>query len=224
MELAESKLKVKLTQLELSVKKTASILEKGKEEAIERHLSALKVITSEVDQCKRTVEQLKLADKTDLEGNAEFEASVDEKIEAADGEVTRIKQWLQGKEAERVAAEKEGRIQFEMKLHQLKLDSNPAPALKNDKNVENVELISAKLPKIEITRFDGSPLDWPRFWGQFTETVDKRCVAPVNKFAYLCGFLSPKVKTIIEGLPFETLRVKISPKPYFKIGMARIQK
>ena len=45
MELADSKLKVKLTQLELSVKKTASILEKGKEEAIERHLSALKVIT-----------------------------------------------------------------------------------------------------------------------------------------------------------------------------------
>ena len=74
MELAESKLKVKLTQLELSVKKTASILEKGKEEAIERHLSALKVITGEVDQCKRTVEELKLADKTDLEATAEFEA------------------------------------------------------------------------------------------------------------------------------------------------------
>ena len=59
MELAESKLK-----------KTASILEKGKEEAIERHLSALKVITSEVDQCKRTVEELQLADKTELEDEA----------------------------------------------------------------------------------------------------------------------------------------------------------
>ncbi|CAB4007131.1 Hypothetical predicted protein, partial [Paramuricea clavata] len=155
--------KNKLTQLELSVKKTANILEKGKEEAIERHLSAFKVITSEVDQCKRTVEELKLADKTDLEAIAEFEASVDEKIEAADDEVMRIKQWLQGKEAERDAEER----------------------------------------KIEITRFDGSPLDWPRFWGQFTETVDKCSIAPVNKFAYLCGFLSPKVKTIIEGLPFD---------------------
>ncbi|CAB4040729.1 Hypothetical predicted protein, partial [Paramuricea clavata] len=202
MELAESKLKVKLTQLELSVKKTASILEKGKEEAIERHLSALKVITSEVDQCKQTVEELKLADKTDLEAIAEFEASVDERIEAADDEVTRIKQWLQGKEAERDAEEKEGRIRFEI-LHQLKVDSNPVPALKNYKNLENVELISAKLPKIEITRFDGSPLVWPRFCGQFTETVDKRSIAPVNKFAHLCGFLSPKVKTIIEGLPFD---------------------
>ncbi|CAB4035486.1 Hypothetical predicted protein, partial [Paramuricea clavata] len=178
----------------------------GKEEAIERHLSALKVITSEVDQCKRTVEELKLADKTDLEGLeaiAEFEASVDERIEAADDEVTRIKQRLQGKEAERDAAEKKGRIRFEMKLHQQKLDANPVPALKNDKNVDNAELVSAKRPKIEITRFNWSPLDWPRFWGQFTETVDKRCVAPVNKLAYLCAFLSPKVKTFIEGLPFD---------------------
>jgi hypothetical protein len=64
--------------------------------------------------------------------------SVDERIEAADDEVTRIKQWLQGKEAERDAAErdaaeKEGRIRFEMKLHQLKLDANanPVPAIKN---------------------------------------------------------------------------------------------
>ncbi len=48
-------------------------------------------------------------------------------------------------------------------------------------------------------KLDGSPLDWPRFWGQFIETVDKRSVDPVNKFAYLCGILSPKVKTVIEG-------------------------
>ena len=32
--------------------------------------------------------------------------------------------------------------------------------------------------------------------------MDKRSVAPVNKFTYLCGFLSSKVKTVIEGLPF----------------------
>ena len=112
-----------------------------------------------------------------------------------------------------------------MKLHQLiKLDANAVPALKNDKNVENVEnvnLVNAKVPKIEISRFDGSLLDWPRFWGQFTATVDKRSVAPVNKFAYLCGFLSAKVKTVIEGLPFDP--VGHNRAKYFKIGMALIK-
>ena len=104
--------------------------------------------------------------------------------------------------AEKETADREGRMQFEMKLHQMKLDSEAVSAQKNEKNAGNVSYIDAKLPKIEIARFDGSPLDWPRFWGQFIETVDKRSVAPVNKFAYFCGFLSPNVKTVIEGLPF----------------------
>ncbi len=136
MEVAQSKLDIKLTQLKLAVEKTESVLGKGNQQAIERHLNGLKVITGEVEQSKRVVEELKIGEKVEVAcwGNASY--------------------------------------------------------------------IDGKLPKIEIPQFDGSPLDWPRFWGQFIETVDKRFVAPVNKFAYLCGFLSPKVKTVIEGLPF----------------------
>ena len=51
-----------------------------------------------------------------------------------------------------------------------------------------------RLPKINITLFDGSYMDWPRFWGQFTETVDKAHIAAINKLTYLCGFLGPNVK------------------------------
>ena len=32
---------------------------------------------------------------------------------------------------------------------------------------------TAKLPKLTITKFDGTYLDWNRFWGQFTEAIDK---------------------------------------------------
>ena len=60
----------------------------------------------------------------------------------------------------------------------------------------------AKLPKIEIKKFKGSYLDWPRFWGQFTETIDKAKIAPINKFTYLCGLLGSKVKTTVEALLF----------------------
>jgi hypothetical protein len=91
-----------------------------------------------------------------------------------------------------------------MKLHQLiKLDANAVPALKNDKNVENVEnvnLVNAKVPKIEISRFDGSLLDWPRFWGQFTATVDKRSVAPVN-MPICVGFCQPRLKLFSKFRP-----------------------
>ena len=202
MEAAKTKLDTKLTQLKLAVEKTESVLGKANQEAIERHLNTLKVITGEVEQSKRAVEELKIEEKIEVTEIAQWSESIDTKIEVADTEVARMKAWLDGKMAEKETAEREGRMQFEMKLHQLKLDSEAVSTQKNKKNAGNATYIDAKLPKIEIARFDGSPLDWPRFWGQFIETVDKRSVAVVIKFAYLCGFLSPKVKTVIEGLPF----------------------
>ena len=62
--------------------------------------------------------------------------------------------------------------------------------------------IAAKLPKIEITPFDGSYRDWTRWWGQFRETIDKSSVAAVTKFSMLKEFVDPKVRLAIDGLPF----------------------
>lgn len=63
---------------------------------------------------------------------------------------------------------------------------------------------TAKLPKIDIGRFEGSFMDWPRYWGQFTETIDKADIAPISKFTYLCGLLGVKVKCTVEALPFNS--------------------
>ena len=62
--------------------------------------------------------------------------------------------------------------------------------------------LQAKLPKLVITRFDGTYEDWPRFWNQFVETIDKTVIASVTKFAYLRELLGPKVKRTVEALPF----------------------
>ena len=62
--------------------------------------------------------------------------------------------------------------------------------------------VQAKLPKLIITKFNGTYADWPRFWGQFSETIDKTSVAPITKFAYLRELLDDKVKRMVETLPF----------------------
>jgi len=62
--------------------------------------------------------------------------------------------------------------------------------------------IQAKLPKLMITKFDGTYMDWPRFWGQFTEAIDKTSVQPITKFSYLRELLHFKVKRTLEALPF----------------------
>ena len=56
----------------------------------------------------------------------------------------------------------------------------------------------AKLPKLVISKFEGCYMDWPRFWGQFSETI----IAPIRKFTYLCELLDSKVKCSVEALPF----------------------
>ena len=62
--------------------------------------------------------------------------------------------------------------------------------------------LSVKLPKLNISHFNGTYEDWPRFWNQFVEIIDKTAMPGVMKFAYLKSFLDPKVKKSVEGLPF----------------------
>lgn len=40
--------------------------------------------------------------------------------------------------------------------------------------------VKAKLPELVITKFDGSYMDCLRFWGQFSETIDKANVDPIT--------------------------------------------
>ena len=63
--------------------------------------------------------------------------------------------------------------------------------------------LSAKLPKFTIAHFNGSHLDWQRFFNQFDAEIDKLITIPaVTKFSYLKEFLKPAVRQLIDSLPF----------------------
>ena len=53
-----------------------------------------------------------------------------------------------------------------------------------------------------IKKFNGTNLDWTRFWGQFTNGIGKSNKAAIRKFSYLKEFVMPKVRKSIDGLPF----------------------
>ncbi|XP_028412467.1 uncharacterized protein LOC114535295 [Dendronephthya gigantea] len=61
---------------------------------------------------------------------------------------------------------------------------------------------TAKLPKLVISKFDGSYMVWSRFWGQFSEAIDKSTIPPITKFTYLRELLAPKIRRCVEALPF----------------------
>ena len=102
-------------------------------------------------------------------------------------------------------AEREGRLKFETELHEKKLKMK-ADLKVSQETTPTVSTPSkqatAKLPNISIAKFEGSFLDWPRFWGQFIETIDKADIPPITKFTYLCGSLGDNVRISVEALLF----------------------
>ena len=61
---------------------------------------------------------------------------------------------------------------------------------------------TVKLPKLEVTKFNGTYIDWPRFWNIFEVEVDRNSIPTVTKLNYLKEFCVPKVRMLIEGLPY----------------------
>ena len=72
-------------------------------------------------------------------------------------------------------------------------------ASQQDQNAKKI--VSAKLPKLSITKFDGLYKNWLPFINKFEVEIDKTDLPPVTKFTYLKELLEPKVRADIDGLP-----------------------
>ena len=102
---------------------------------------------------------------------------------------------------------RQDQLEFERKQYELKLEFEAKIDELKNKNmtssIEHTEKASAaKLPKLVITKFNGTPQDWLRVWNQFEAEIDKSQVAAVTKFSYLKELVEPKVRNAIDGLPF----------------------
>ena len=98
--------------------KPNTVLEKGKHEAIERHLSTLKHLSSEVNRMHLDVEAAKLAAKEEITALQEWDDRLDAKMEKADSDVEMVTTWLDDRRKEKEAHAQEQKVHFEAKLHQ----------------------------------------------------------------------------------------------------------
>ena len=70
---------------------------------------------------------------------------------------------------------------------------------KEDKSIKNLKV---KLPKLVVTRFNGTHINYFRFWNQFKREIDWSKMSGVSKFFYIRELIFPKVKIIIDEFPF----------------------
>ena len=95
------------------------------------------------------------------------------------------------------------RKEEEVKIEEMKMEMKKKGfEFSRDEVVKSDEKVSVELPNLKITKFERASLDWFRFWNQFETEIDQVQISPISKFSYLKELLVPKVRFLIDGLPF----------------------
>ena len=139
-----------------------------------------KLLESKVEEChelKTEMQELKLEQGNDKEDIKAWSVEIEQRLAEYEKVVRGLEdlEWSLREEETRENQEKEEQSKWEIKKKiEAKADGKEGHAGKP----------KAKLPKLVITRFQGTHLDWQRFWGQFEAEIDKSDIGSVAKFSY----------------------------------------
>ena len=99
---------------------------------------------------------------------------------------------------------KQKRYREELEIQKMKLKMKREYEKENKSKCEREQnLPQEKFPKLTMSKFWGTHLDWQRFWSQFEWEIDRTEFAQVTKFNFLNEMLKPKVRVLVDGLPFK---------------------
>ena len=212
-------LDAKLKLLAYKQTKGEDIVSKGNATTIERHRDALVHLAKEADEIKLKIEEKRIASGEQMEEVGGWSDGIDKVIEGVDAEIEHLGKCLgeakqksrtAEKESEKakIAEEREQQLAFEKEKLEMRLEyekkSEELKGSKKGKGLPGDSVMHAKLPKLSITKFDGSFDHWLSFWNKFSAEIDATDLLAVTKFAYIKELLVTKVRSDIDGLPFNS--------------------
>ncbi len=220
MDKSLEELSCKIKTLTFRMNKTNDVIDKRDREALERQRLSVASSATVVNTIKETIEESMFAKGETEEKVKEWSQEVEVLLAEADQCTRLITNELKGIEAAAqesvILKEQQQKLQFEKELTEQRLRQEQESVEEKRKlDLEYHEKLKeaqqsstphetgfVKMPKLVITKFDGTPQDWVRFWGQFHAQIDKSNVDPVTKFSYLKELVEIKVRKLIDGLPF----------------------
>ena len=194
-------IEVKFKMLDLAVKDGNRIFERKRENELMKHQKIFENMLDEIKQLKYKYQEdllLKDTEESEIEEKLVLIQNkmniYDDVMEEIENEISRLKTKEEEKKEERRL---EHRLLEERKIQEIKKQMKT-------KEEENsiCNTVKVRLPKLIITKFEGTHLDWFRFWNQFQTEINKSDISPVSKFSYLKEFLPHRVRLLIDGLPF----------------------
>ena len=92
-------------------------------------------------------------------------------------------------------------IKFILGLNRAPSNLDPNNSTYNCSIISSSVPSSPRLPKLEITKFDGKILSWQKFWDQYNLAIhSKESLSEIDKFGYLRSLLCDSAKDKISGL------------------------
>ena len=96
-----------------------------------------------------------------------------------------------------------GRMEEEVKIEEIKMEMKKKGfEFSRDEIVRSDEKVRVKLPKLNITKFEGTVLNYFWFWNQFETEINQVQISLISKFSYLKKRLAPKIRLLVDVLPF----------------------
>lgn len=182
------------------------MLDSNKDIAIHRQIESLKTLSADVEKSRLEVELLKITDGEEEAEIAKWNAEAEAKLSKTDDSIKQLEKWQDHCKLVKEENAFEEQLKYEVKLHEtkLKLESERQAKLKTEMSAEETKAkkVEAKLPKLVISKFERNYMDWQRFWGQFTESIEKSGLVSIEKFSYLRELLGDNVRHEVESLPF----------------------
>ncbi|KAK3870957.1 hypothetical protein Pcinc_023865 [Petrolisthes cinctipes] len=75
-------------------------------------------------------------------------------------------------------------------------------------SVSTIASLHARLPKLELPRFDGDLKHWQSFWEQFSSHIEDTELPTISKLTYLLSLLDGTAKDVVEGVPHTSASYK----------------
>ena len=131
----------------------------------------------------------------ELHGNLEVEdveARIEKEIEDSDGVREEINGLILRLEEVLIPTGATSPQQMNVVLQSQSENATPSPSKQH--------VPKAKLPKLEVKKFNGRLQDWQEFWDSFQSSIDKNeSLSAVDKFAYLRSLVQEPARSTIAG-------------------------
>lgn len=206
MEEKQKELETELQLLALTRSKTAAIVDKGNLDKILRLKEILKKIVNAIEDLKVDIEKAKLEAGEIVENVQKWGATIEQRTDEADLEISDLTRSLE-EAATRYKREREKTLldrqrEEELEFEKLKLEQKAKIQQAEQAAAKPASKSNVKMPKLIITKYDGTYEKWLSFWNKFEAEIDSSDLPAVTKFAHLKQLLESNVCESIDGLPF----------------------